>query len=201
MKKLLSLVFVVTALVVAAQPKKAPKMAPITAPGYYVGGKNDTVRGEVQTNPDDETEIYKQFNFKTKGAAKLMPISPKKAKAFGFDNRHFLQINDGGEDIYVERLAGGRINFYEYRFNGKIDGNPAIEAAYFVQDTRAEGPDVALKDLKKISNKFYKRDLKPYIKDQMNIWNDLDKFTFNKPAVVKALNEFNSFYVIAADKD
>jgi hypothetical protein len=199
MKKLLSFILICTALLAYSQPKKAPKMAPVTSPGYYVGGKNDTVRGEVQTNPEDETEIYRVFNFRPAKGGKLMPVSSKKAKAYGFDDRHFIQINSEGQDIYVERLAEGRLNFFEYRFNGKIDGYPAIESAYFIQDTRAEGEDVNLKEIKKISNKFYKKDLKPYMKDQMMIWTDMDKFTFDKTAVTNAIKEFNKFYIISAN--
>lgn len=201
MKKLLSVILSLAALTAVCQPKKAPKMAPVTAPGYYVGAKGDTVRGEIQTNPDDEMELYKSFNFKPAKGGKIMPVSPKKAKAYGYDNKHYFQISNDGEDIYVEVLVRGRINFYEYRFNGKVDGNPGIEYAYFVQDTRAEGEDAGLKELKKISNKFYKKDLKPYMKDQKMLWDDLDKFTFNRQAVITALNEFNKYYVIAAPKE
>jgi hypothetical protein len=199
MKKLLSLIFVTAALTAVCQPKKAPKMAPVLADGYYVTAKNDTVRGQVQTNPDDETELYRQFNFKATAGGKVATISPKKAKAYGFEGRHFIQIMGEEGDIYIERLAQGRLNFFEYKFNGKVDGYPGIEIAYYAQDTRAEGVDVGLKEIKKISSKFYKRDLKPYMKDQPMIWSDLDKFTLNKPALVNAINEFNRFYVIAAD--
>jgi hypothetical protein len=194
MKKLFSLIFVASALTAVSQPKKAPKMAPVLTPGYYVSGKNDTVRGEVQTNPDDETDFYHKFGFKpAKGGAKVVYIDPKKAKAYGYDDHHFLFINEE-DGIYVERLAQGRLNFFEYRYNGKINGNPAIESSYFIQDTRAEGGDAGLKELKKISNTFYKKDLKPYMKDQPMIWTDLDKYTFNKQKVVDAINEFNKYY-------
>jgi hypothetical protein len=199
MRKLFSTLFIAATAVAFAQPKKAPKMAPILEPGYYVVQKGDTVRGEVQTNPEDETEIYRQFNFKPARGGKVMPVTSKKAKGFGFSGRHFILIPHEDGEIYVEQLAKGRINFYEYKFNGKIDGYPAIESAYFVQDTRAEGADEPLRQLKKISNKFYKRELKPYMKDQPMIWSDLDKFTFNKDAVVKAINEFNNYYIISAN--
>jgi hypothetical protein len=199
MKQLLSFVLSATALVAFSQPKKAPKMAPVTAPGYYVTGKNDTVRGEVQTNPEDETELYRSFNFKPDKGGKLMPVTTKKAKAYGYDDKHFLLISHDGADVYAERLAEGRLNFFEYRYNGKIDGYPGIESAYFIQDTRAEGEDAGLKEIKRISNKFYKKDLKPYMKDQEMIWNDLDKFTFDKNAVTKAIKEFNQFYIISAN--
>jgi hypothetical protein len=199
MKKILALLFMVSALVAAAQPKKAPKMAPITTDGYYVGQKGDTVRGEVQTNPEDETDLYRQVFFKPKGGGKLMPVTTKKAKAFGYENRHFVRVTEGDEDVYVERLAEGRLNMFKRRFNGKVDGIPGIETQYYMQDTRAEGADAGLKEIQKISTKFYKRDLKNYMKDQPMIWSDLDKFTFNENAVVNAINEFNKYYVVTAD--
>ncbi len=171
-------------------------MAPITSPGYYVNTKGDTIRGDIRNNPDDPTEFYTVFSFKPAKGGKLMPVSTKKAKAYGFDDKHFYQIQDDGADIYVEVLARGRLNFYEFLYNGKIDGIPAVDAAYFVQDNMAEGDDVKLKELKKINTKFYKKELKPYMKDQPVIWTDLDKFTFNKQAVISAVLEFNKFYTI-----
>lgn len=199
MKQFLSLALIAATMSLAAQPKKAPKMAPVLSPGYYVGAKNDTTRGEVQTNPEDETELYRTFNFKPAKGGKVMPVSPAKAKYYGYDDKNFVQIEEGGEKIYLERLAEGRINFFKYRFNGKIDGYAAIESVYYIQDTRGEGDDAKLKEIGKISTKFYKRDLKPYLKDQPMIWSDLDKFTFNEQTVVNAIREFNKFYVISGN--
>jgi hypothetical protein len=199
MKKLLSFILATGAVVAVAQPKKAPKMAPVLAQGYYVGAKNDTTWGEVQTNPDDETDLYKGFNFRPAKGGKVMPVSPKKAKAYGFEGRHFVQTVYEGQDIYLERLANGRLNFFEYRFNGKVDGYPGVESVYFAQDTRAEGEDIKLKEINKISTKFYKKELRPYMKDQPMIWSDLDKFTFDKNAVAKAITEFNRYYAQTAE--
>ena len=199
MKKILSLCFAAAAFVAVAQPKKAPKMAPVLESGYYVTGKNDTVRGQVQVNPDDPTEFFRQFFFTPKVGGKLAAITPKKAKAYGFENRHFVQSMDGENPIYLERLATGRINFYEYKFNGKVDGYPGVESQFYAQDTRAEGDLAGLKEIKKISSKFYKKDLKPYMKDQPMIWSDLDKFTFNKQTVTNAINEYNKFYMETAN--
>lgn len=196
MRTPLSLALVLTATVLFAQPKKDPKMAPTTSPGYYVGAKGDTIRGEVRNNPVDDCEFYSTFSFKPEKGGKLMPINTKKAKAYGFDNRHFVQIIDNGIEVYVEVLARGRLNFYEKLYHGKIDGYDAIEAAYYVQDNNAEGDDIKLRELKMINNKFYKKDLKPYMKDQPMIWADLDKFTFNKEVVTNAIKEFNKFYTI-----
>lgn len=202
MKQLLSFVLISAAFTAVCQPKKDPKMAPVTSPGYYVTTqKSDTVRGEIRTNPESELDLYTGFSFKPAKGGKLLPVTTKKAKAYGFDGRNFVLIDNDGTEIYVEVLARGRLDFYEYKYMGKIDGYPAIEAGYFIRDNMAEGADAGLKEIKRISNKFYKKDLKPYMKEQPMIWTDLDKFTFDKQKTVAAIEEFNKFYVITPDPD
>lgn len=199
MKRLLVFLLAGSALAVVAQPKKAPKMEPVTDDGYYIGKKNDTVRGAVQTNPEDPTEFYTSFNFKPARGGKLMPVNSKKATAYGFGDRHFVMHTEDGMPVYLERLVQGRINFFKRQFNGKIDGVPAVETEYYAQDTRAESGDAKLKDINKISTKFYKRDLKEYLKDQPMIWSDMDKFNFDERRIVNALNEFNAYYTTTAN--
>ena len=188
MKNILSLVLVGAALVMSAQPKKAPKMAPVLEPGYYINSKGDTVKGEIQTNPDDEVSMYHSFGFKPAKGGKVMPVDTKKAKAYAFLDKKFERIIFDGVELFVEVLAKGRLNFYEIKDHGKVDGNDAIVADYFIQDNRAEGEDAGLKEIKRLNHRFYKKDLKPYMKDQAMLWEDLDKYTFNKTAVVNAIN-------------
>jgi hypothetical protein len=196
MKQILSILFIAGAFSAFAQPKgKEAKMAPVTQPGYYLSLKGDTMRGEIQTNPEDPTGLYKTFNFRTGSSGKLAEISTKKAKGYGFGGRHFVLVPyDEQTSVYIEMLVNGRLKFYEYKFQGTKDGLPAIENMYYIQDTRAEEKDAVLKELKPISTKFYKKELKPYMKDQPVTWNDLDKFYFNLDNVVKALKDFNKFY-------
>ncbi|MBS1652752.1 MAG: hypothetical protein JSU07_12155 [Bacteroidetes bacterium] len=182
---------------VFAQPgkkDKTPKMAPSFADGYYVSLKGDTVKGQVGISNEDETAIYRTLMFK-QGSGKLTAISSKKAKSYGFEGRHFTIIPFDNAEVYIEYLVKGRINFLVYKFNGKINGEPGIEKIYFVQDTRpGDEKDKELKTLKQISQKFYKKDLKPYLKDQTQIWNDMDKFSFNETAICNSIKEFNKFY-------
>jgi len=194
MKKLFSVILVLTSMAVAAQPKKAPKMAPILSQGYYTTMKGDTVKGEVQVNPDDETDFYHGFNFRPAKGGKVMPVSPKKAKTYGFDGREFAIIPYETGEIYAEFLAKGRLTFMEYKMHTKLDGEEIIGSVYFIQDKAADETEKELRDLKQISQKFYKRDLKPYMKSQPMIWSDMDKFTFEKNAVVNAIKEFNKYY-------
>ena len=202
MRKIFSIIlFSVTALTFAQPVKKGkePKMAPTLYKGYYCNLKGDTVRGEVAVSNENPYDIYNGFSFK-QGAGKVMPITSKKAKAYGFDGRHFtfIALNDR-EGLYLEYLAKGRLNFMEYKFADTKAGEPVTASAYYIQDTRPSDKDADLKELKQISEKFYKKDIKPYMKDQATTWNDLDKFVFNKDAVVNAIKEFNKFYETAAE--
>lgn len=203
MKKLLSVLFIASSVVLLAQPKgKDPKMAASLTPGYYCNLKGDTVKGEIQVNPlNGEPDFYKGFSFKPKGPGKVTPISTKKAKAYGFDGRNFTLIPFDAGEVYIEYLAKGRLNFLEYKYPGIKAGEPVIESIYFIQDTKADEASADLREMRQISQKFYKKDIKPYMKAQIATWENLDKFTFNKEAVANAIREFNKYYdTSASDK-
>jgi hypothetical protein len=196
MRNLFSIILITATSLMFAQPGKGkdPKMAPSLYKGYYCNLKGDTVKGDVAVNIDVPVEMYKGFSFK-QGAGKVTPITSKKAKAYGFEGRHFTLIPFGDqESVYIEYLAKGRLNFMEYKYADTRAGEPIVSSIYFIQDTRPDEKNVDLKELKQISQKFYKKDLKPYMQDQVVTWNDLDKFTFNKDAIINAIKEFNKYY-------
>lgn len=197
MKKFLAIILVAAGSSVLAQgagKNKDPHMAATLTDGYYVTLKGDTVKGKIRNNYDDQLDIYKTIMFAPKEGAKLVAISPKKAKSYGFDGRHFTLIPFDAGEVYIERLAKGRINFFEYKYRETINAEVVISSTYFVQDTKADENEKDLRELKQISTKFYKKALKPYMKEQPTTWTDLDKFTFNKDAVVNAIKEFNKYY-------
>ena len=194
MKKILSIVLVTVVFTAYSQPKKVAKMAPVLVPGYYVPMKGDTVKGEVQTNPDDETDFYHGFNFKPAKGGKPVHIDSKKAKAYGFEGKDFAVIPYENGEIYAQYLVHGRLVFMKYRMHDKKEGEDIIANVYFIQDSKADESEKDLRELKQISQKFYKRDLKPYMKAQPMTWSDMDKFTFEEGAVVNALKEFNKYY-------
>lgn len=200
MKKLLSALFIASTAVIMAQPKgKDPKMAPTLTPGYYCNLKGDTIKGEIQSNPiGGEADFYKGFNFKAKGPGKVVAISPKKAKCYGFDGRNFVLMPLEDAEVYVEYLSKGRLCFYEYKFDGQVMGQPGIESIYFIQDTKADQASAELREMKRLNPKFYKKEIKPYLKDQIATWENLDKFTFRKEQVANSVNEFNSYYPSAS---
>ncbi|MBK9283919.1 MAG: hypothetical protein IPM51_06310 [Sphingobacteriaceae bacterium] len=199
-KSILAFLIVATAISSYAQPRgKKPVMAPILADGYYIGNKGDTVKGEIQTNPDDELDLYKSIMFKKKGPGKLAVVDSRKAKGYGFSGRHFTMVPyDSESNVYIERLVDGRLKFYEFRYPDKKNGEEIISASYYVQDSGADDKEAELRELKPLNNNFYKKELKPYMKAQPMTWNDLDKFTFVRAQVVNAIKEFNKFYETTA---
>lgn len=197
MKKTIIVVLAYFVVTASAQNRKRAKMDALYSNGYYVNLKGDTIFGSVQVNPEDQTEFYREFAFKDKRAKKPKRLNFLKVRAYGFDDHNFVAINYNGDKLFVERLTYGRLRFYEHKFNGKVNGNDAVESAYFIRDTEAE--DASLSKPKKIQGVFYKKALKPYMKDQPMVWDDLDKYSFNKQEVLKAINWFNGFYIKSAD--
>jgi hypothetical protein len=196
MKKLLSFVFISAVTFTFAQPgkKKDPHMAPELVPGYYVTAKNDTVRGEIQVNPENEGDMYKQILFKAPGTAKVVVITTKKAKAYGYGDKHFMLYSADGTDQYMRYLAKGRLNFTEISYNTTVAGTPTVLSDYYIQDSKADESNIELRQFKKLSQTFYKKELKPYMKDQAMIWSDMDKFTFKPEAIANSIREFNKMY-------
>lgn len=180
----------------AQGPKGKPaKMAPTFSPGYYVSTKNDTVRGEVQSNLESEVMFYQKLIFKAKGAAKPAEISDKKAKAYGYDDHHFLLVPfDEQTNVFIKYLVKGRLNFFEYKYTEMEAGKEVVRSTYYVQDTKADDTNKNLRELTKVSQNFYKKDLKPFMKEQPMMWNDFDKFKFDLPNIVNTLKEYNKLY-------
>ncbi|WP_317899814.1 hypothetical protein [Aurantibacillus circumpalustris] len=193
MKKLISLILMFAMYSGFAQRGKA-KMLPVLEKGYYINTRNDTVWGKVQTNPEDPTDLYKQFGFKNNRSKKPKMLNAQRAKAYGVGDKDYVSVELNGKKIFLQRLVTGRLNFYQYEYNGKIEGYAAIESDFYIKDTGADPSEADLKELKKISGLFYKRGLKPYFKDQPMIWSDLDKYNFDEVSVIAAVKEFNKFY-------
>jgi hypothetical protein len=198
MKNLLAIILISTSAVCMAQPGKkgkGPSMAPEFSPGYYVTAKGDTVKGEVQTNLENEGEFYKTINFKDARSPKVTVITTKKAKAYGYGDKHFvLNSYDASNEVYLRYLAKGRLNLLEYKYPDVVAGAAVVKAEYYIQDSKADEENKDLRELKKLNEKFYKKELKIYMKDQPMIWNDLDKFTFKPEAVSNSIREYNRFY-------
>lgn len=194
MKNLLTILFIASTFIVSAQPRGKAKMMPLMTDGYYVNMRNDTVRGKVQMNPESETSFYKEFAFALAKVKKARVYNSMRAKSYGFDGRDFVAVNYDGEKIFLERLATGKLRFYEQKYYAIESGETVIVSAFYIKDFSPEGTAANLGDYKKLSNKFYKRVLKPYMIDQENVWEGLDKFNFNKDEVIQAISTYNEFH-------
>lgn len=175
-----------------AQKNKFATMEPILTDGYYVNLKGDTMRGKVQVNPPFEEDFYKQFYFKDSRAKKPKLFTAQRVLAYGFDGKNFIMINLDQKKIFAERLVTGRLRFYELKYAEKANVSNSLHSAYYIKDTQAE--DAELRKLKKLNTKYYKKMLKPFMKDQPEIWADLDKFNFNEQIIISAVIKFNAFY-------
>lgn len=199
MKTLVTIITICLVIPSLAQPNRKARMAPVYEKGYYVNNKNDTVWGQVQVNPEDPSSFYSQFSFLSGKSKKPKVMLPAQARYYGYGEHHFVMLNTDGEKIYGERLTDGRLRMYEVRHEGKVDGHDAIVSDYYIRDAYASADQVQLKEPKKIPQKFYKKALKPYLRDQPMLWTDLDKYNFEPQQVVRTIREFNQFYASTAN--
>src|SRR4051812_36100935 len=105
-------VMLILAFGASAQRNRVARMAPIFEKGYYVTLRGDTVKGEIQTNPETNISFYHSFLFKVPGPSKPRVYGPQKAIAYGFDNRNFISQQIDGEKVFIERLVSGRLRFF-----------------------------------------------------------------------------------------
>lgn len=171
-------------------------MAPVYSPGYYVGLKGDTVRGEIQTNLDKEEQIYTTILFKAKGAVKPAEITTKKAKGYGFDDISFTLLKIDDEDRYIKYIERGRLNLYEYKFRKVVDGVEKLVPLYFIQDSKAGADDKFQTNIitQIPTDRNHKKVLKDFFRDQPILLDQVDKWVFNIEEIKKAVREFNGMY-------
>lgn len=198
MKNLFVAIFTIASISLFAQPGKKGKemkMAPEYSKGYYLNQKNDTVRGEVQNNMDNEYDFFEWFMYRSKIGAKPVAMTSKKAKGYGFENNHFTVLKMDDKDVYIKFLEQGRLNLMEWKYPGKGDDEGKALSVYFIIDTRATAED---KDgtniLTQLNERSHKKILKPFFKDQPILLEQVDKWFFKIEEVRKAVAEFNALY-------
>ncbi len=192
MKNLILLYLSLATFFAVAQVNKVARMEPILTNGYYVTLRGDTIQGKIQVNPPSTEDFYKQFYFQAPRSKKTKLFTVQRAKAYGYDDKNFVTADLNGKKLFIERLVTGRLRFYEFKYSEKADLNSNLESVYFIKDTEAE--DASLKKLKKITPKFYKKTLKPFMQDQPAVWSELDKYNFSEQNIISAVNQFNMYY-------
>jgi hypothetical protein len=198
MKNLFVAILTIASISVFAQPGKKgkePSMTPEFVKGYYLNLKGDSVKGEVQSNMERESDYYLSFKFKVKGVGKGAEINTKKAKGYGFNDNHFTTLHMDQNDVYIKYLEQGRLNLMEWKYPGVGDDAGKIMSVYFVVDTRAAADDKNnLNVLTQLNEKSHKKILKPFFKDQPILLEQVDKWFFKIDEVRKAVQEFNALY-------
>lgn len=181
-----------------AQPGKkgkGPSMTPEFAKGYYINLKGDSVKGEIQSNMEKESDFYVSFMFKAKGASKGSEINTKKAKGYGYDNSHFTTLKMDQSDVYIKYIEQGRLNLMEWKYAGNGVDEGKFISVYFIVDTRATPEDKSGTNvLTQLNEKSHKKILKPFFKDQPILLEQVDKWFFKIDEVRKAVQEFNALY-------
>lgn len=194
MKNFFIVAFALISFGIIAQPAKKGKemrIAPSFSQGYYVNLKGDTIKGEVQNNMDKESDYANSFFFKGKGATKATEINSKKAKAFGFDDRNYTTLKMDDKDVYIRFLEQGRLNLFEYKY----DSSEGVKAVYFIIDSRAGADDKnGTNILTQLDEKSFKKQLKPFFKDQPIVLEPVDKWFLKIDEIRKAVAEFNGMY-------
>ncbi len=198
MKNLFVAVLALLSVGLFAQPAKKGKdmkMTPEYSKGYYLNQKNDTVRGEIQNNMDNEWDYHTFFMFRAKGGAKGAEMTPKKTKGYGFDNNHYTLLKMDQSDVYIKYLEQGRLNLMEWKYPGTGDDAGKTMSVYFIIDTRAtEADKTGTNVLTQLNERSHKKILKPFFKDQPILLEQVDKWFFKIDEVRKAVQEFNALY-------
>lgn len=188
---LFALVFASVLLVAQPSKNKGMSMAPTFAPGYYVSLKGDTVKGEIRNNMDNQSDYAKSFFFRKTPKSKAMELNSKKAKGYGFDDKHFSSLKMDDKDVYIQYMEQGRLNLFEFSYEAK-DGPKSV---YLIVDTRATEEDkTGTHFMIQLDEKQFKKQLKPYFKDQPMLLEQVDKWVLNIEEIRKAVKEFNAMY-------
>ncbi|MBL7896479.1 MAG: hypothetical protein JNK50_14380 [Bacteroidia bacterium] len=188
---LFALTFATIGLIAQPSKNKAMSIAPTFGPGYYISLKGDTVKGEVRNNMDNESDYANSFMFRKTAASKAMPLDSKKAKGYGVDDRHYSSLKMDDKDVYIKYLEQGRLNLFEYTYLSK-EGPKAV---YLIVDSRATEEDkTGTHFMIQLDEKQFKKQLKPYFKDQPMLLEQVDKWFLKIDEIRKAVKEFNGMY-------
>jgi hypothetical protein len=156
--------------------------------------KGDTLKGEVQNNMDHEYDYSNSFFFKLRGVGKAMEINSKKARSYGYEGNQYTTLKMDDKDIYIKYIEQGRLNLFEYKYPDSKGVN-GVGAVYFIVDSRATESDKTNTHLLvQLNDKGFRKQLKPYFKDQPLVLEQVNKFDFKLEEVRKAVAEFNGMY-------
>jgi hypothetical protein len=156
--------------------------------GYLISSKGDTLQGEIKVNPKKEIDLYTKVTFRdANGAQKVYRAG--KAKAYGFNDRHFVSITFEEEPGFYEVLAQGEINFYKLGFEELRMNQAVFEVEYYLSKS-GENELVLLKESK------FKKQMGEWMKDNtefIETYGEDKKFNYEKAlGVIKNYNAWKA---------
>ncbi len=184
---------------VLAQAKKGNNkvlsIAPEFEKGWYLPYKGDTIKGEIQTNAGEtEAQFNISFFFKAPNAKKVTEITPKKAKAFGFNDRKFELFKIKETDYFAEVLEKGRITLYQINKEKTEKDRKIAVPVYYITDAQADPKSKLAGIVELPKEKPYKKVLKELFKEQPMLIENVDKWYLQIDQVRQAIQEFNKLY-------
>jgi len=153
-------------------------------PGYLINSAGDTLKGEVKLNSKKEHEYHHKLVFKD-GAGAQKSYKPEKIKGYGFQDNHFMAVNQGSEWLYYKRLVSGNIHLYKSFFEVTVINKSTMEPEYFLFK---EGD----KKYTEVKEHKFKKQLQEWMKDKPELADDYkDEKKLDETSAIKILQEYN----------
>ena len=183
-KRLLFLFILFISVSAGAQKVAAPKI--VFLKGYLVNDKGDTIRGEVKYNPKKEQDCYTKVFFKDEAGVQKN-YKPKKAKAYGFEDKDFVAMDFENELKYYRVMTAGDINLYKMMYEMISMNQPVIGAIYFI--SRKDD-----KDLTEVKEGKFKKQMSDWMKDNTDFINNFeDSKDFNAESATEVIKQYNAW--------
>lgn len=168
----------------AIAQKNAPKI--VFLKGYMVNEKGDTLKGEVKFNPKKEQDCYNKVFFKDATGVQKN-YKPKKIKAYGFEDQHFVAMEFENELKYYRVLTSGDIYFYKIMYEMISMNQPVIGSVYYISHKND-------KNLKEVKEGKFKKQMADWMKDNPEFLNNYDEDKeFNAESAAEVIKQYNGW--------
>jgi hypothetical protein len=118
--------------------------------GFVVLPENDTLFGEIKTNPKRPAENFKKAAYRKKEGNEIKSYNPTKLKMYLVGSSLFVSKILNNEVVFMHLISGGKLALYEFKEEVPVMNDVKIETDYYMQ--RGNGELVRIKP-----NKFKKQ--------------------------------------------
>ncbi len=155
-------------------------------PGYIVNAQGDTLRGEVKLNEKKPLDLYAKVMFKDKNGMQRT-YKPAKIKAYGFDDKNFVSLDDNGEPGFYRSIVQGPISLYELSYEGLRMNKVITESEYFLLGPGDKNPQP-------VKSRNFKKQLQKYTSDHPGLVEEYaEEKEFDEEAAVSAITNYNAW--------